>query len=68
MKGFQWADGSAPFSAASCRRAERFHGVAEGSIGVGGEDGFGGEWVADELIDGKPVNKKYGQWRDKWQA
>lgn len=35
LKGFRWADGSAPFSEQSVRRAESHHGVPVGSIGVG---------------------------------
>ena len=35
LKGFRWADGSAPFSEQSVRRAELHHGVPVGSIGVG---------------------------------
>ena len=39
--GFRWADGSRPFSAASCRVAERHHGLPAGgvSVGVVGVDG-----------------------------
>ena len=52
--GFKWADGTAPFSAESCRRAETHHGLPDDSIGVG----VSGAWVADELVDGVPVNPK----------
>jgi hypothetical protein len=30
--GFRWEDGSRPFSASSCRRAEQFHGLPAGSV------------------------------------
>eukprot|EP01046_Picozoa_sp_COSAG06_P041015 COSAG06_NODE_5033_length_3775_cov_1.484222_2_plen_297_part_00 len=33
--GFRWADGAKPFSPEQCRRAERHHGLAHGSVGVG---------------------------------
>lgn len=49
---FRWADGSAPFSAESCRRFEGFHGAEENSVGVGPIGGL----VADHLDgQGKPV-------------
>ena len=38
---FRWADGTAPFSAASCRRAEAHHGIDAGSVGVGYVDTSG---------------------------
>ena len=45
--GFRWADGSAPFSAESLRRAEAYHGDAPGSWGVRvvGVAGRGAAWA-----------------------
>lgn len=35
LDGFKWADGTDPFSSASCRRAEAFHGLERDTVGVG---------------------------------
>jgi len=34
LVGFEWADGTVAFSEQSCRRAEQFHGLQEGSVVV----------------------------------
>jgi hypothetical protein len=62
--GFKWADGSAPFSAESCRRAESHHGMPADSIGVG----VAGVWVADELRHGVPINPKRHRLDDELAA
>lgn len=51
LDGFKWADGSDPFSANSCRRAEKHHGVEHDSIGVGVSTPHG-QYVADEVRRG----------------
>ena len=62
LTGFRWADGTAPFSAESCRRVETYHGATAGSIGVGPILGM----VADHLDDdGKPVGPWHGMKRQK---
>jgi hypothetical protein len=54
--GWVWADGTAPFSAASCRRVEQFHALPHDTVGVGVTIGGGIQVVGDELQDGQLVN------------
>ena len=53
--GFKWADGTDPFSAASCRRVEAHHGLSHDSVGVGISLSDGVQVVGDELRDGELV-------------
>ena len=56
--GWMWADGTAPFSATSCRRAEDFHGLEPDTVGVGFEVGGGLQVVGDQLRNGELENGK----------
>jgi hypothetical protein len=56
--GWVWADGTAPFSAASCRRVEAYHGLEADAVGVGVPVGGGLQIVGDEMKDGELVNPR----------
>ena len=55
--GWKWADGTDPFSEASCRRVEQHHGLDHDAVGVGASlPGGLFDLVGDELRDGHLVN------------
>lgn len=63
--GWMWADGTAPFSAASCRRVEQHHGVEEGTVGVGLITGGRVLAVGNELRDGQLVKDERSPTRER---